>query len=154
MKNQPGTLKSHGNQPKTMKNHETTLKTMETNQKPWKTMKLPWKTMETNQKPWKTMKLPWKTMETNPKPWKTMKLPWKTMETREGVGRCRKNGKTWHTRGHNWPFRCLDCVLYLLEYSAFFKCSCHQYCIKFFKISYCWLIYVESVVAHLLLLFC
>ena len=27
MKNQPGTIKNHGNQPKTMKNHETTLKT-------------------------------------------------------------------------------------------------------------------------------
>ena len=26
MKNQPGTMKNHGNQPKTMKNHETTLK--------------------------------------------------------------------------------------------------------------------------------
>ena len=25
MKNQPGTMKNHGNQPKTMKNHETTL---------------------------------------------------------------------------------------------------------------------------------
>ena len=41
------------------------------------------------------MKLPWKTMETNQKPWKT-RMEWESAHF------------SWHMRGHNWPFRCLD----------------------------------------------
>ena len=33
----------------------------------------------------------------------------------EGVGHSRNNGTTWLTRGHNWPFRCLDCLFLLLK---------------------------------------
>ena len=35
------------------------------------------------------------------------------------------------------------CCIYWSILPSSFKCSCHHYCIKSFKISYCWLIYAE-----------
>ena len=94
-------------------------KTIKTNQKPWKTMKLPIQTMEINLKSWKTMKLPIQTMKTNKKPWKTMKV----LIFRHVRGVTTDLHDTeWEsahfssrTRGHNWPFRCLDYVKILAK---------------------------------------
>ena len=88
-------------------------------------MKPTWKTMETNhEKPSNHLEKLWKPTKNHEKPWNQLEKPWKptknhgnqpkTMETshnwplRWGRGWGRNNTKTWHTRGHNWPFRCLD----------------------------------------------
>ena len=115
MKNQPGTNKTRENQP-------GTTKTMKTHLEPWKTMKNnlePWKTMKNSLEPWKST---W---------WKCSffvsyagsQLTFMTQNEKVLIFRYSRGVKTdlrdteWEsahfsllTRGHNWPFRCLDKV--------------------------------------------